>query len=287
MLDKPEKTRQLMATLKAALPFEVELTPYALAQIRSQGIDRAVEPRQIVSEVSYAGDEGGIVCHMRPGKRIFSMHSDVGQREDDDIVGFPGKPPSAFNGRMNGRTLVANSSAAARLRSALIPLRLRTRDTVFRTAYHVARDPRSEASPEKRCSPSSAACRRNASRVQCLGYLVKAGDSSRRRGWAGRGRPATQGRDWPAPARPPRSRERDHARLAVLPRCCRTSPTAWFTGRSASSASSPGVSDSRIPPADQCRPQQRRGAQRPRTRRVPAQWRVAWTCIQRRAGIGA
>ncbi len=39
MLDKPEKTRQLMATLKAALPFEVELTPYALAQIRSQGID--------------------------------------------------------------------------------------------------------------------------------------------------------------------------------------------------------------------------------------------------------
>jgi hypothetical protein len=25
MLDKPEKTRQLVATLKAALPFEVEL----------------------------------------------------------------------------------------------------------------------------------------------------------------------------------------------------------------------------------------------------------------------
>ena len=66
MLDKPEKTRQLVATLKAALPFEVELTPYALAQIRSQGIDRAVEPRQIVSEVSYAGDEGGIVCHLLP-----------------------------------------------------------------------------------------------------------------------------------------------------------------------------------------------------------------------------
>ena len=66
MLDKPEKTRQLVATLKAALPFEVELTPYALAQIRSQGIDRAVEPRQIVSEVSYAGDKGGIVCHLFP-----------------------------------------------------------------------------------------------------------------------------------------------------------------------------------------------------------------------------
>jgi len=66
MLDKPEETRQLVATLKAALPFEVELAPYALAQIRSQRIDRAVEPRQIVSEVSYAGDEGGIVCHLLP-----------------------------------------------------------------------------------------------------------------------------------------------------------------------------------------------------------------------------
>ena len=66
MLDRPEKTRQLVAKLKGALPFEVELTPYALAQIRSQRIDRAVEPRQIVSEVSCAGDEGGIVCHLLP-----------------------------------------------------------------------------------------------------------------------------------------------------------------------------------------------------------------------------
>jgi len=66
VLDKPEKTRQLVAALKAGLPFEVELSPYAPAQIRSQGIDRAVEPRQIVSEVSYAGDEGGSVCHLLP-----------------------------------------------------------------------------------------------------------------------------------------------------------------------------------------------------------------------------
>jgi hypothetical protein len=66
MLDKPENTRQLVAALKAALPFEVELTPYVLAQIQSQALDRVVEPRQIVSEVSYTGDEGGIVCHLLP-----------------------------------------------------------------------------------------------------------------------------------------------------------------------------------------------------------------------------
>ena len=123
MLDKPEKTRQLMATLKAALPFEVELTPYALAQIRSQGIDRAVEPRQIVSEVSFAGDEGGIVCHLLP-------------RETDNVIIL-----SLTHVRVHRK----NPFAAA----------------VF--------------------------------------------DYQKHRGW----------RDWPAPARPPRSRERDHARLAV------------------------------------------------------------------------
>ena len=66
MLDKPEKTRQLMATLKAALPFEVELTPHVLAHLRSQGVERAVETRQTVSQVDYAGDEGGIVCRLLP-----------------------------------------------------------------------------------------------------------------------------------------------------------------------------------------------------------------------------
>ena len=66
MLDKPEKTRQLVTALKAAVPFEVELTPEVVAHLRSQEIAYAVEPRQTVSGVSYAGDEGGIVCHLLP-----------------------------------------------------------------------------------------------------------------------------------------------------------------------------------------------------------------------------
>jgi len=66
MLDKPEKTRALVATLQAASPFEVELTPEVLARLRAQKIDYAVEPRQVVTQVSYAGDEGGIVCHVQP-----------------------------------------------------------------------------------------------------------------------------------------------------------------------------------------------------------------------------
>jgi hypothetical protein len=66
MLDKPEKTRQLIAALNDALPFEVELTPHMVTHLRSQKVADVVELRQVVSKVSHAGDEGGIVCHLLP-----------------------------------------------------------------------------------------------------------------------------------------------------------------------------------------------------------------------------
>jgi transposase len=40
--------------LKAAVPFEVELTPSIIAHLRAQQVAVAVKPRQIVMEVSYA-----------------------------------------------------------------------------------------------------------------------------------------------------------------------------------------------------------------------------------------
>jgi hypothetical protein len=66
MLDKPEKTRELVTELMAALPFEVELTPELIQLLRTQQPAIVVEPQQIVSKISYAGDEGGILCHIRP-----------------------------------------------------------------------------------------------------------------------------------------------------------------------------------------------------------------------------
>jgi len=70
MIDHPEKTARLLAALKAALPFEVELVPSLLNYLRAQRIAVADQARHVVSEVSYAGDEGGIVCHIvPPGKR--------------------------------------------------------------------------------------------------------------------------------------------------------------------------------------------------------------------------
>jgi hypothetical protein len=64
MLDDPERTQQLLTTLKASLPFEVDLTPSLAQHLRAQHVALDVRNRQVVSEVSYAGDEGGIVCHM-------------------------------------------------------------------------------------------------------------------------------------------------------------------------------------------------------------------------------
>jgi hypothetical protein len=56
MLEKPEKTRELMDALKAALPFEVELAPEVVAHLRTQQPPVVVKPQQIVSQISYAGD---------------------------------------------------------------------------------------------------------------------------------------------------------------------------------------------------------------------------------------
>jgi hypothetical protein len=63
MLDNPEKALQLVAALKAAVPFEVELSPGLIAHLRME--KRTVDQgRQTVSDLSYAGDEGGIMCHL-------------------------------------------------------------------------------------------------------------------------------------------------------------------------------------------------------------------------------
>jgi hypothetical protein len=62
MLDHPEKTARLLAELKAAVPFKVALTPQLVAHLRAEHV--AAETQHTVSDLSYAGDDGGIVCHI-------------------------------------------------------------------------------------------------------------------------------------------------------------------------------------------------------------------------------
>ena len=64
MLDHPEKTARLLAALKAAAPFEVELAPSLIEYLRAENIADADRRHHVASDFSYAGDEGGIVCHL-------------------------------------------------------------------------------------------------------------------------------------------------------------------------------------------------------------------------------
>jgi hypothetical protein len=66
MLDKPEKTRELMATLEEAVPFEVALMPDLIEYLARQQKPLTVKPIETVSGVSYLGDTGGISCHIQP-----------------------------------------------------------------------------------------------------------------------------------------------------------------------------------------------------------------------------
>ena len=66
MLDKPEKTARLLTALKAAAPFEVEVLPSVVKHLQSENLAITNPTRQVVSDLSYAGDEGGIVCHIVP-----------------------------------------------------------------------------------------------------------------------------------------------------------------------------------------------------------------------------
>jgi hypothetical protein len=64
MLDNPEKTTRLLTALKAAVPFEVELLPPVIKHLQSENLTITNPTHQLVSDLSYAGDEGGIVCHI-------------------------------------------------------------------------------------------------------------------------------------------------------------------------------------------------------------------------------
>jgi hypothetical protein len=61
-----EENPPALNSIKSGSAIQVELTPALIAHLRVQYLAAAAKPRQIVSEISYAGDEGGIVCHIVP-----------------------------------------------------------------------------------------------------------------------------------------------------------------------------------------------------------------------------
>jgi hypothetical protein len=67
-IDNPEKTARLLAALNEAMPFKVELAPSLVSYLRTQHVAIADQTEHTVSDLSYAGAEGGIVCRIVPSE---------------------------------------------------------------------------------------------------------------------------------------------------------------------------------------------------------------------------
>jgi hypothetical protein len=72
MIDNPLQAHLLMAKLKAALPLPAMLpamaTPPMLAQLQEQAPGLDLSPRCQITQIHYAGDEGGILCKLDFGQ---------------------------------------------------------------------------------------------------------------------------------------------------------------------------------------------------------------------------
>ena len=68
MIDNPLQADLLMAKLKAALPLPAMATPPMLAQLQEQAPALDLSPRCQITQIHYAGDEGGILCKLDFGQ---------------------------------------------------------------------------------------------------------------------------------------------------------------------------------------------------------------------------
>jgi hypothetical protein len=64
MIDNPDQTDRLLARLQAALPLPARMTPELAATLRTQSPASDIPPTCSITWISYAGDEGGIVCRL-------------------------------------------------------------------------------------------------------------------------------------------------------------------------------------------------------------------------------
>jgi hypothetical protein len=70
MIDHPKIAERLIAKLNDALPIPARLTPELQDLLRRQNADMAILPQATITWISYAGDEGGIVCKLELGPDI-------------------------------------------------------------------------------------------------------------------------------------------------------------------------------------------------------------------------
>src|SRR3954468_12121925 len=68
----------LMAKLKAALPLPAMAPPPMLAQLQEQAPALDLSPRCQITQIHYAGDEGGILCNSILVRRTLTRISHIG-----------------------------------------------------------------------------------------------------------------------------------------------------------------------------------------------------------------
>ena len=64
MIDNPDRAERLLARLQAALPLPARVTPELAATLQTKNTQTDIPSTCSVTWISYAGDEGGIVCRL-------------------------------------------------------------------------------------------------------------------------------------------------------------------------------------------------------------------------------
>lgn len=64
MIDDPDQVERLLDRMRVALPLPARMAPRLLATLRDQDPGTPLAAACRITRVDYAGDEGGIVCHL-------------------------------------------------------------------------------------------------------------------------------------------------------------------------------------------------------------------------------
>ena len=70
MIDNPDQAERLLARLQAALPLPARVTPELAATLQTKSIATEIPSTCSINWISYAGDEGGIMCRLDFAREI-------------------------------------------------------------------------------------------------------------------------------------------------------------------------------------------------------------------------
>jgi hypothetical protein len=70
MIDNPDQAKRLIARLQAALPLPARMTPELAATLHTKNTATESPTTCSITWISYAGDDGGIMCRLDFGREI-------------------------------------------------------------------------------------------------------------------------------------------------------------------------------------------------------------------------